>query len=45
MFTGIVESKAKLIEIKPNQSNISFVFESELANEFKVDQSVSHNGV
>lgn len=45
MFTGIVESKAKLIEIKPNQSNISFVFESTLTNEFKVDQSVSHNGV
>jgi riboflavin synthase len=45
MFTGIVESKAKLVEIKPNQSNISFVFESDLAGEFKVDQSVSHNGV
>ncbi len=45
MFTGIVESKAKLIEIKPNQSNVSFVFESTLTSEFKVDQSVSHNGV
>jgi riboflavin synthase len=45
MFTGIIESIAKLIEIKPNQSNISFVFESTLTNEFKVDQSVSHNGV
>ncbi|MCF8325724.1 MAG: riboflavin synthase [Leadbetterella sp.] len=45
MFTGIVESKAKLLEIKPNQSNISFVFESSLTNELKVDQSVSHNGV
>lgn len=45
MFTGIVESKAKLIEIKPNQSNISFVFDSPLSGEFKVDQSVSHNGV
>ncbi|MCP9754174.1 riboflavin synthase [Lacihabitans sp. CCS-44] len=45
MFTGIVESKAQLVEINPNQSNISFVFESELTSEFKVDQSVSHNGV
>ena len=45
MFTGIVESKAQLVEINPNQSNISFVFESDLTNEFKVDQSVSHNGV
>ncbi|MCP9764425.1 riboflavin synthase [Lacihabitans soyangensis] len=45
MFTGIVESKAQLVEINPNQSNLSFVFESDLTNEFKVDQSVSHNGV
>lgn len=45
MFTGIVESKAQLVEINPKQSNISFVFESELTSEFKVDQSVSHNGV
>lgn len=45
MFTGIVESKAQLVEINPVQSNISFVFESELTSEFKVDQSVSHNGV
>ncbi len=45
MFTGIVESKAQLVEINPKQTNISFVFESELTSEFKVDQSVSHNGV
>ena len=45
MFTGIVENKAQLVEINPKQSNISFVFESELTSEFKVDQSVSHNGV
>lgn len=45
MFTGIVENKAQLIEIRPNQSNVSFVFESTLASEFRVDQSVSHNGV
>jgi riboflavin synthase len=45
MFTGIIENKAQLIEIKPNQSNISFVFESTLTGEFRIDQSVSHNGV
>lgn len=45
MFTGIIENKAQLIEIKPNHSNISFVFESTLAGEFRIDQSVSHNGV
>jgi riboflavin synthase len=45
MFTGIIENKAQLIEIKPNQSNISFVFESTITGEFRIDQSVSHNGV
>jgi riboflavin synthase len=45
MFTGIVENTARLLETHKNGSNISFVFESDLAKELKVDQSLSHNGV
>lgn len=45
MFTGIIENKAHLIEIIKNQTNVSFVFESSLTPELKVDQSVAHNGV
>lgn len=45
MFTGIVESVAKVVELKKEGSNITFTFESVIANELKIDQSVSHNGV
>lgn len=45
MFTGIVEDQGVLSEINRVGSNIEFRFESELAKELKIDQSVSHNGV
>lgn len=45
MFTGIIESTARIISIVENGSNIDFWIESELTNEFKIDQSVAHNGV
>ena len=45
MFTGIVESVAKVVEIRQNGTNLTFTFESAIANELKIDQSVSHNGV
>jgi riboflavin synthase len=45
MFTGIVETTAEVIEIIPQNSNLTFRLCSELANELKIDQSVSHNGV
>ncbi len=45
MFTGIVEATAKVHQIEAKGSNITFTFESELASELKIDQSVSHNGV
>ncbi|MCX6176320.1 MAG: riboflavin synthase [Bacteroidetes bacterium] len=45
MFTGIVENQAKVIAIHQNGSNVDFVFESNLAPELKIDQSLSHNGV
>ncbi len=45
MFSGIVEGTAKVIEIVKEQENVHFTLHWNLANELKVDQSLSHNGV
>jgi riboflavin synthase len=45
MFTGIIETLAKLEHIEKEQSNVHFTFSSSITPELKVDQSVAHNGV
>jgi riboflavin synthase len=45
MFSGIVEGTAKVVEIVKDQENVHFTLEWELADQLKVDQSLSHNGV
>jgi riboflavin synthase len=45
MFTGIIETLAKVTDIRKEQSNVHFTFSSDLTGELKIDQSVSHNGV
>lgn len=45
MFTGIVETMGTIKEVIYNGSNLSFWIESPLSSGFKVDQSVSHDGV
>lgn len=45
MFSGIVESTAKLVALKRDRENIDFTFTCPFVNELKRDQSVSHNGV
>lgn len=45
MFTGIIESAATLVKAEPEGSNVHFTFSCALAHEFKIDQSVAHNGV
>ena len=45
MFTGIIEAQSTLIDVKKNNNNIDFHFKSNLVSEFRVDQSISHNGV
>ena len=45
MFTGIIESLGKVTNVKVDCGNIDFTIESEISNELKIDQSVSHNGV
>lgn len=45
MFTGIIETLGQLVNIRPDQGNLHFTVKSEISEELKVDQSVSHNGV
>lgn len=45
MFTGIIESTGLIKDITASGTNKSFWVASSLANELKVDQSISHNGV
>lgn len=45
MFTGIIESLARIHSIQVNGSNTDFWMESSITAELKIDQSVAHNGV
>lgn len=45
MFTGIIKALGEIKEISTVGSNKIFFIESELSNQLKVDESVSHNGV
>ena len=45
MFTGIIESMGIVKEISSVGTNKSFWIESPLSAEFKIDQSIAHNGV
>lgn len=45
MFTGIIEAKARIMQVLKDGSNTDFWIESDLTAELKIDQSVAHNGV
>ena len=45
MFTGIVETMGKVVEVASDKTNKHFRIGSSISHELKVDQSVSHNGV
>lgn len=45
MFTGIIETLAKVEKIEKENSNVHFTFSSPITHELKIDQSVAHNGV
>ena len=45
MFTGIIEAAAEIVTVDTEGTNKTFTLKSPIASEFKVDQSVSHNGV
>jgi riboflavin synthase len=45
MFTGIIESLGKIISVTEQGTNRTFRIASNISEELKIDQSVSHNGV
>jgi riboflavin synthase len=45
MFTGIIESLGIVHELRKDDANLHITITSSIANELKIDQSVSHNGV
>ena len=45
MFTGIIETLGQLTNVISDRGNLHFTIESEISDELKIDQSVSHNGV
>lgn len=45
MFTGIIETTAKVISVSPHGSGKVFRIASSLAGQLQVDQSLAHNGV
>ena len=45
MFSGIVESTARVVAIEKELDNLHFTLTFPFVSELKIDQSVSHNGV
>ena len=45
MFSGIVEKTGIVKEIKKDGENVHFTLTCDFADELKIDQSLSHNGV
>ena len=45
MFTGIVEAQGIVTDIQEFETNKTFWLESPLSRDFKIDQSVAHDGV
>lgn len=45
MFTGIIETTARLERIEHEKTNVHFTFSSNITHALKIDQSVAHNGV
>jgi len=45
MFTGIVEKTGKVVSIEKDKSNFNITIETEITDELKIDQSMSHDGV
>lgn len=45
MFSGIIEEMATVVAIEQEQDNMHFTLRCSFAQDLKIDQSVSHNGV
>jgi riboflavin synthase len=45
MFSGIVEEAASVVKLEKEQDNLHITMKCSFADELKIDQSISHNGV
>jgi len=45
MFTGIIETMARISAIRQEGSNVHFTISSSITPQLRIDQSVAHNGV
>ena len=45
MFTGIIETVGEISQLTQEGENLHIEIKSPLAQELKIDQSISHNGV
>ena len=45
MFTGIIETIAVISKIEKKKGNLNITLKSSLTTTFKIDQSISHNGI
>lgn len=45
MFSGIIETTAKVVKIEKESENVHFTLTCPFTEELKIDQSVAHNGV
>ncbi|WP_321348101.1 riboflavin synthase [uncultured Draconibacterium sp.] len=45
MFSGIVEEYGTVVAVEKDQENVHFTLTCSFADELKIDQSLSHNGV
>lgn len=45
MFSGIVEEASTVVRIEKEQENLHITMRCSFADELKIDQSISHNGV
>ncbi len=45
MFSGIVETTGKVVDLRKEGTNLHITLECEFADQLRIDQSVAHNGV
>lgn len=45
MFTGIIETTGRVVDLQKDRDNLHLIIGSDISNELKIDQSVAHNGV
>ncbi|MBK0369823.1 riboflavin synthase [Flavobacterium agrisoli] len=45
MFTGIIETLGRVVQIEAEQDNLHLTIDSTISSELQIDQSVAHNGI